>query len=338
MGYRNLNTQSEIKRSPQSFQPLVLDIKTDYFSLCPAPIEFEIEVVSGNPLAHYYRWKLIEGATGVFKPNARTLFATFDPLGNKERRVVELTIDPGTEYEQVYTLTLFDRAASWSDAHVMVAASKFPFINQPELACDHIDMNFNVSIPLFEEDSTTINFDSYGNIIFVNEDVVKVELFEYPSMNLVHTFVYPDSLIYTVDTSQKYYARTWYYFKNIGWMWAWAFVELSNIYTLPLTAQVVNDRAYPNIYDGESAITQILGSGTARIINDDNVHPNIYDGVAHRQVFGRFWVPPSEPNPPTFNGIDSKKQPAANNSLRGQACSSGSAIVKLLDINAGTVG
>lgn len=340
MGYSNLDIQSKILRGDREIPPLKLDVQAEYFTICTSPIEFIIEVIEGNVNAHTFKWELIEGPFGIFTPSSRTLFSTFNPIGNKARRTVRLTVDPGTKAEQIFVLILYDRAVSFAYTRREQTLTTIPWVNQDPLACYIIDANFNLKLPLFDQDVVILHAASFGNIIYVNEDITKVELFEYPSMNLVFTFIYPDTEMYNLDTTKRYLMKTWYYIKNIGWTYAIKLVKIINIYEDPLVVLAINDRPKLCVQQSESIFFRALSPGTKRITHYD--HPKLVyeksESVMTRVGF--HWIPSFEvdPNVKFQDPIIIKKKPAANNSIRTQANSSSSKMLTLLIRKATTIG
>lgn len=342
MGFRNLTTQEKIKRDPRNIVPLVLNVRTEYYTACPNPIVFDIEVVSGNYREHQYEWTIISGPTGKFRPNARTLHAVFDPLGLKDRRVVQLIVDKDTEAEQEYVLTLYDKATSYPEGILNEVSSMFPFTNELDRAVSVVDMNFIIDdLGLFFDDLTELQFGSYGNVQYVNTDIWKVEFFTYPGMELVETIYYPSRAVRNIQSGEKYFVKTWYKYDNLPPIYAWNFLSIINVpATVDLRALIVEDYHGIVLNNDSSSIQTYLGNGT-RLINEvENVDIYLFNAVSHRKILGMKWVEPWEEDedPPPMSSQETEELEGANNSPRLQVKSSGSSIITLLNYKSGLVG
>lgn len=343
MGFRNLNTQEKIKRDPRNIVPLVLNVRTEYYTACPNPIVFDIEVVSGNYREHYYEWTIIDGPLGEFKPNHRTLNAVFVPLGAKERRVVQLIVDKGTEVEQQYICYLYDKATSFPEGILDESSSVFPFTNEPSRAVSIVDMNFVIDdLGLFNEDLTQLEFGSYGNIQYVNQDIWKVEIFSYPNMTLVETVYYPSTAVHGVQEGQRYLAKTWYKYDRLPPIYAWSFLTIINVpVSINLRALIIEDRIDSIVLNtSESILYNYLGNGTSIVQYVENVDLYLNYASSKRFIYGMKWIEPweEEEQDPSLIGKQAEELEAANNSPRLQIKSSGSSIITLLDYKSGVIG
>lgn len=342
MGFRNLNTQEKIKRDPRNIVPLVLNVRTEYYTACPNPITFDIEVVSGNYREHQYEWTIISGPTGKFKPNDRTLHSVFDPLGAKERRIVQLIVDKDTDVEQVYILTLYDNATSYPEGILNKESSIFPFVNEVDRAVSVVDMNFIIDdLGLFFTDFTELQFGSYGNAQYVNTEIWKVEFFTYPDMDLVETIYYPSRVVKNIDSSKKYFIKTWYKYDKLPPIYAWNFLSIINAPTATdLRALIVEDYHGIVLNNDRSSIQTYLGNGARLIRGSENVDLYLFNAISHRKILGMKWIEPWEEDedPPPMSGQESEELEGANNSPRLQVKNSGSSIITLLNYKSGTVG
>lgn len=343
MGFRNLSTQEKIKRNSRNVVPLVLNVRTEYYTACPNPIVFDIEVVSGNYKEHQYEWTIVSGPFGKFKPNHRTLNAVFDPLGTKERRIVQLIVDKDTEVEQQYICYLYDKATSFPEGVLDKNSSIFPFTNEPSRAVSVVDMNFVIDdLGLFNQDLTQLEFGSYGNIQYVNQDVWKVEIFSYPDMTLIETIYYPSTAVHAIQKDQRYLAKTWYKYDKLPPIYAWSFLTIINVpVSINLRALIIEDRIDFIRVNSSGAISyDYLGNGTSIVQYVENVDLYLNYASSKRFIYGMKWIEPweEEEQDPSLIGKKAEELEAANNSPRLQIKSSGSSIITLLDYKSGVIG
>jgi hypothetical protein len=343
MGFRNLNTQEKIKRDPRNIVPLVLNVRTEYYTACPNPIVFDIEVVSGNYKEHQYEWTIIDGSLGKFKPNHRTLNAVFDPLGTKERRIVQLIVDKDTEVEQQYICYLYDKATSFPEGILDESSSIFPFTNEPSRAVSVVDMNFVIDdLGLFNQDLTQLEFGSYGNIQYVNQEVWKVEIFSYPDMTLIETVYYPSTTVHAIQGGQRYFVKTWYKYDRLPPIYACNLLTVINVPTsVNLRALIVEDRIDFIRVNSSGAISyNYLGNGASIVQYVENVDLYLNYASSKRFIYGMKWIEPweEEDQEQSLIGKKAEELEAANNSPRLQIKSSGSSIITLLDYKSGVIG
>ena len=343
MGFRNLNIQEKIKRDSRNIVPLVLNVRTEYYTACPNPIVFDIEVISGNRKEHQYEWTIIDGPPGKFKPNHRTLNAVFDPLGAKERRIVRLIVDKDTEVEQEYICYLYDKATSFPDGILNESSSIFLFTNEPNRAVSVVDMNFVIDdLGLFNQDLTQLEFGSYGNIQYVNQDIWKVEIFSYPDMTLIETVYHPSTTVHTIQEGQKYFVKTWYKYSRLPPIYAWNFLTIINIpASINLRALIIEDRVdFIRVNSSGSNLYNYLGNGAGIVQYVENVDLYLSYASSKRLIYGMKWIEPweEEDQEQSLVGKKAEELEAANNSPRLQIKSSGSSIITLLDYKSGVVG
>lgn len=343
MGFRNLNTQAKIKRDPRNIVPLVLNVRTEYYTACPNPIVLDIEVVSGNYKEHQYEWTIVDGPLGKFKPNHRTLNAVFDPLGTKERRIIQLIVDKDTEVEQQYICYLYDKATSSPEGILDKGSSIFPFTNEPSRAVSVVDMNFVIDdLGLFNEDLTQLEFGSYGNIQYVNQEIWKVEIFSYPDMTLIETVYYPSTTVHAIQEGQRYFVKTWYKYDRLPPIYAWNFLTMINVPTSAnLRALIIEDRIdFIRVNSSGAILYNYLGNGASIVQYVENVDLYLNYASSKRFIYGMKWIEPweEEDQEQSLIGKKAEELEAANNSPRLQIKSSGSSIITLLDHKSGVIG
>jgi hypothetical protein len=268
------------------------------------------------------------------------LNVTFDPLGNKEKRVSRLTIDKGTDAEQIFILNLFDIATSFSEAVAVRSSSVFPFVNEIEKACHVIDMNFtSIDLPLFHASETILSFSNYGNLQYINNEIYKVELYEYPSMIFVNALYYPNSEILTIDTTKRYLAKTWYRSSShIPDTYAWNFINIINISNGNLSALIVEDSHEIVHCDSSGISTRLIPSGARILATSETPELVLNYNSSKIRVIGVTWDIENADNPTIIKDTPVSVKNAANNSPKMQKSSSGSGIYTLLNFKTGTVG
>lgn len=341
MGFKSLSTQSKILKSPKNRGPLVLNIKTEYQSICPNPIEMDIEVVTGNINHHYYEWKSIEGNTGRFSPNSATLKIVFTPYGQKVFTRLQLTIDKDTEEEQIYVVELYEKATAKSEAKIVPHGSSFPFYNEVEKAVSEVDLNFQTeNLPIFGEEETIFTAGSSGRIIYpVNHVPDRVEIFEYPSMALFSTTYFPTTLVSGIDKNKKYLAKTWYKIDNLPDLYAWSLITFLNVpVSENLKVVVLENNVDLTIINSGSFTYKYLGNGARIILEEENVELLINNSDSSFVNLGFLWqdnlLEESEP----MSSRKASRENLANNTPRLQIKASGSAITTLLNYKTGTFG
>jgi hypothetical protein len=341
MGFKSLSTQSKILKSPKSRGPLVLNVKTEYQSICPNPIEMDIEVVLGNINHHYYEWKSIEGNTGKFSPNSATLKIVFTPYGQKVFTKLQLTINKDTEEEQIYIIELYEKATAKSEAKIVSDGSIFPFYNEVNKAVKEIDLNFQTeNLPIFGVEETIFTAGSSGRIIYpVGYEPDRVELFEYPSMTLFSTVYFPNILISGINKNKKYLAKTWYKIDNLPDLYAWSLITFLNVpVSENLKIVVLENKMDLTIVDSGSFTYRYLGNGARIILNEDNVELLINNSDSNLNNLGFLWRDDLLEEPEPMSSIKSLRENLANNTPRLQIKASGSGITTFLNYKTGTFG
>lgn len=322
MSFKNINIQSNIRRSTKNIEPLVLEVKNDYYTACPNPIEVVINVISGKVREHSFRWAIISGSSGRFVPNSRSLLVTFDPLGKKDRRKIKLIVDEGKPEEQIFVLELYDNAISYNNSNIESESSFLNYYNEKFRSCNTIDMNISDDPPPLSNSVQILRLTESGKIIYPNSDIFKVELYRYPNYDPIHEVYYPDRVINNIVDYQDIVAKT-YYKQGIKTLMFWDFVSVININTGNIVRIAVQDNNECTVSSNTSYYYRSIGSGTRILKNVDMADTNIISGSSFRNI--------------TINNNTETKN-SANNSPRIKLSNSSSTIFKKINYRTGIVG
>lgn len=320
MSLNNKFIQSRIKNKKSKL--ITINLKPSYYTLCPSPLEIKPEVIEGDTGEHTFKWSILEGPNGTFHPSSKKLNIVFNPLGDKAKRVLELKIDEGMPYEQIFTTKLYDENLNPVElkSESTFGHTKFKDIT---LAARNFNQASLEAIPLISPlrykiiDDKIINIIEYPNIS--GWEIEKVEIYDESGL-LAYTLLSPDTVVPLA--LPPLYTLTYGKIHRQGYVIPARVNNLSSSFDKKTVIIIDEQIRVINEVDLKRR-ERLLGDGYKLIVKKEKVQPVITSDIKGNS---------------RLLDLTSSIEEMAQNSLKARSLSSSALRVKFLNPRTGVIG